>query len=142
MYTSSAASRAERRSHEIKETFELFDTGKDGTIDYPELEVAMRALGFDLKKAKVLKTLRDHDKMGHNLLMEGWGAAGEKAVTESISARDPMDEIRSAFQLFDDDNRGRIPIHNLRQAMIDDFDLNQDGEINEQEFFGIMTDDA
>jgi centrin-3 len=29
-----------------------------------------------------------------------------------------------------------------RQAMIDEFDLDQDGEINEQEFFAIMTDEA
>ena len=29
-----------------------------------------------------------------------------------------------------------------RQAMIDEFDLDQDGEINEQEFISIMTDDA
>ena len=28
------------------------------------------------------------------------------------------------------------------QAMIDEFDLDQDGEINEQEFIAIMTDDA
>lgn len=26
--------------------------------------------------------------------------------------------------------------------MIEEFDLDQDGEINEQEFFAIMTDDA
>ena len=33
--------------------------------------------------------------------------------------------------------------HNFsRQAMIDEFDMDQDGEINEQEFFSIMTDDA
>jgi centrin-3 len=31
---------------------------------------------------------------------------------------------------------------NPRQAMIEEFDLDQDGEINEQEFFAIMTDDA
>lgn len=29
-----------------------------------------------------------------------------------------------------------------RQAMIDEFDLDQDGEINEQEFIAIMTDDV
>ena len=73
MYTSSAAQKAKRRTHarpeltdeqkqEIKEAFELFDTDKDGCVDYHELKVAMRALGFDMKKAEVLKLLRDHDK--------------------------------------------------------------------------------
>ena len=41
---------------------------------------------------------------------------------------------------------GGVRIHatyyNPRQAMIDEFDLDQDGEINEQEFFAIMMDDA
>lgn len=75
MYTS-AAQKAKRRAHtrpeiseeqkqEIKEAFELFDADKDGAVDYHELKVAMRALGFDLKKAEVLKLLRDHDKTGH-----------------------------------------------------------------------------
>jgi centrin-3 len=94
-------------------------------------------------------------------------------VSERILARDPMDEIRRAFHLFDDDNTGKISLRNLRrvakeigdrleddelyvpavstwinynpsnrQAMIDEFDLDQDGEINEQEFIAIMTDDA
>ena len=30
----------------------------------------------------------------------------------------------------------------FRQAMIDEFDLDGDGEINEAEFFAIMTDDS
>jgi len=102
----------------------------------------------------VLKTLRDHDKTGHGLLEYDDFA---KIMTERILARDPMDEIRRAFQLFDDDNTGKISIRNLRrvakeigdrleddelQAMIDEFDLDQDGEINEQEFISIMTDEA
>ena len=79
MYSSSAAQRAKRRSHnrpelsdeqkqEIKEAFELFDTDKDGCVDYHELKVAMRALGFDMNKAEVLKILRDHDKTNHGLM--------------------------------------------------------------------------
>jgi hypothetical protein len=79
MYASSAAQKAKRRTHtrpelseeqkqEIKEAFELFDTDKDGCVDYHELKVAMRALGFDMKKAEVLKILRDHDKSGHGLM--------------------------------------------------------------------------
>ena len=79
MYGSAAAQKAKRRTHsrpelsdeqkqEIKEAFELFDTDKDGCVDYHELKVAMRALGFDLKKAEVLKILRDHDKSGSGLV--------------------------------------------------------------------------
>jgi hypothetical protein len=77
----SSAQKAKRRVHgrerpelteeqktEIKEAFELFDSDKDNCIDYHELKVAMRALGFDLKKAEVLKLLKDHDKTGHGLM--------------------------------------------------------------------------
>ena len=53
---------------EIREAFELFDTDKDGMVDYHELKVAMRALGFDLKKAEVLKLLRENTEPGGNLM--------------------------------------------------------------------------
>jgi len=53
---------------EIKEAFELFDTDKDGAIDYHEFKVAMRALGFDLKKAEVVKLLRDNGDPSDGLM--------------------------------------------------------------------------
>lgn len=142
----------EEQKVEIKEAFELFDTDKDNALDYHELKVAMRALGFDVKKAEVLKILREFDKDGPGLIeFDDF----QKVMTERILERDPMEEIRKAFQLFDDDNTGRISLRNLRrvakeigenlddeelQAMIDEFDLDQDGEINETEFVNIMTD--
>jgi centrin-3 len=169
MYTSSATTKAKRRSHaaaaaaaaavharpelsdeqkqEIKEAFELFDTDKDGAVDYHELKVAMRALGFDLKKAEVLKTLRDHDKTGHGLLeyddfvkiscVSFFPPLRRKKadiffaclVTERILARDPMEEIRRAFQLFDDDNTGKISIRNLRRVAKEIGDRLEDDEL-------------
>lgn len=81
----------------------------------------------------------------------------ELTVSEKIASRDPMDEIRKAFSLFDDDGSGKISLRNLKrvakelgetlddnelQAMIDEFDLDEDGEINEQEFIQIMMDDS
>lgn len=99
MYGSSAATKNKRRPHarpelseeqkqEIKEAFELFDTDKDGCVDYHELKVAMRALGFDLKKAEVLKILRDHDKTGHGLMdFEDFAKISESGRHTSLFSR-------------------------------------------------------
>ncbi|AYO42101.1 Cell division control protein 31 [Malassezia restricta CBS 7877] len=144
---------SEDQRQEIREAFDLFDTDKDGAIDYHELKVAMRALGFDLKKAEVLDILRENDPSGTGLL--DWPAFN-RLMTERIAARDPREEILRAFALFDEDHTGKISLRNLKrvakelgeslddeelQAMIDEFDLDQDGEIDEQEFLQIMMDE-
>ena len=76
-------------------------------------------------------------------------------MSERILSRDPIQEIKKAFKLFDDDNTGKISLRNLKrvakeigedmddeelQAMISEFDLDQDGEIDEKEFISIMED--
>lgn len=52
------------QEHRLMLLFHLQDTDKDGAIGFHELKVALRALGFDLKKAEVLKILREHDRQG------------------------------------------------------------------------------
>ncbi|KAM9734633.1 centrin-3-like [Menidia menidia] len=68
----------EDQKHEVKEAFELFDTDKDGEIDYHELKVAMRALGFEVKKVDVLKILKDYDRGGTGKIsFEDFSQVGE-----------------------------------------------------------------
>nr|XP_018266096.1 EF-hand calcium-binding protein [Kwoniella dejecticola CBS 10117]OBR88254.1 EF-hand calcium-binding protein [Kwoniella dejecticola CBS 10117] len=108
----SRGSLTEDQKGEIKEAFELFDLDKDGAIDYHELKVAMRALGFDMKKSEVMKLLKDLG--GDDGLMDF--SAFERIMTEKILARNPETELRRAFELFDDDRTGRISLKNLKRV--------------------------
>ncbi|KAJ6457274.1 hypothetical protein C8R45DRAFT_565937, partial [Mycena sanguinolenta] len=76
----------DEQKQEIKEAFELFDADSDGAVDCYELKVAMRALGFEMKKVEVLKILRDHDNSGRGLMNFDDFA---KIMSERILARDP-----------------------------------------------------
>ncbi len=51
----------EDQKQELRESFELFDTEKKGTIDLHELKVLMRALGFQVKKMEVVKWVHEVD---------------------------------------------------------------------------------
>jgi len=166
---------------ELRESFELFDADKKGSIDLHELKVLMRALGLQVsagsklrtvalfilkvqqvttvkkpfwmqvKKAEVVKFVHELDpvnegEVGMDLFM--------RLMAERYSARDPDEEVMKAFQLFDSEGIGSINIRSLKsiarelgetltdeelQAMIDEFDKDQDGEINAEEFKYIMT---
>lgn len=105
--TPNASDLTDEQRQEIKEAFELFDTDKDGAIDYHELKVAMRALGFDLKKAEVLKILRDHDHKGEGLMEWDDFLRVSECFTESNStARMLKTPPCSGAQDFDERSHG------------------------------------
>merc|ERR1719494_457132 len=94
----------------------------------------MRALGFDVKKADVLKIMKDYDRDATGKIsFEDFN----EVMTDWMLDRDPLQEIYKAFRLFDDDDSGKISLRNLRRvarelgenmtdeelrAMIDEFD--------------------
>lgn len=142
---------SEDQKQELREAFELFDVEKKGRIDLHELKVLMRALGFQVKKRDVVAFVHTADPsndtgtVNFNQFMD--------IMSDRYGERDPDDEIRKAFLLFDTDGTGTISFKNMRniarelgenlsedelQAMIDEFDRNQDGEINQEEFMYIM----
>ncbi|KAF8572478.1 hypothetical protein P879_00586 [Paragonimus westermani] len=142
------------QKQEIVEAFDLFDTDRDHSLSYYEFKVALRALGFELKKQEVLQILDDYNikEDGGNLTFDDFN----EIVTDMILDRDPMTEIIRAFKLFDDDDSGRITYRNLKKiarelgenltdqelrAMIEEFDRDGDGSINLEEFMALMTKD-
>jgi centrin-1 len=141
---------SDEQKQEIKEAFDLFDTDGSGSIDAKELKVAMRALGFEPKKEEIQKMINDVDTDGSGQIE--WDEF-LKMMTQKILNRDPMEEIRKAFKLFDDDSTGKISFKNLKrvakelgekisdeelQEMIDEADRDGDGEVSEEEFVRIM----
>ncbi|MCJ1274814.1 Calcium-binding component of the spindle pole body (SPB) half-bridge [Puttea exsequens] len=155
----------EEQREEIKEAFNLFDLDKDQRIDYHELKVAMKALGFDLPKQEILSILQTHGQPSpstqsknnnpslptHTRLLLPFPAF-QSVMAQRILARDPREEILRAFELFDEGGKGKISLGDLRRvarelgegleeeelgAMIDEFDMDGDGAISREEFLGI-----
>ncbi|KAJ5679307.1 Calcium-binding EF-hand [Penicillium macrosclerotiorum] len=121
--------------------FTLFDLDRDRHLDYHELRVAFRALGFTLAKQELISLLTTYgvprpqvqQQQGHanppqapkgnaganphhpsNLLMP---LSSFQAVTAlKILERDPRDEILRAFELFDEGGKGFIDLEDLRRV--------------------------
>ena len=120
---------------ELREAFDLFDTDGSGTIDTKELQVALRALGFDSKKEKVRKMIADIDLDGSGApyphphptpttCVASLGLATGtidfeefvEMMTGKMGDRDSPEEIRRVFKLFDDDETGKISFRNLKRV--------------------------
>ena len=130
---------SDEEKQEFKEAFDLFDTDKSGTIDYQELKVALKALGFQVKKQDVVQIMKEYDHDGSGMISFDDFI---EVCTIKTAERDPMEEIMYAFKLFDEDNTGKISIKNMKKiakelgeslseddlkAMIDEFDKDNDG---------------
>ncbi|KAJ4359096.1 Calcium-binding component of the spindle pole body (SPB) half-bridge [Ascochyta clinopodiicola] len=133
------ASLSEEQREEISEAFNLFDLDKDGYIDYHELKVAMKALGFDLPKQEILGILQQHgstsaaNQSGKAPARDSARAAAQASyapparpllsfqsfqslMAQRILARNPEDEILRAFELFDEGGKGRITLQDLQRV--------------------------
>jgi len=163
-----------RQITNIPPQFGLFDLDKDNHIDYHELKVALKALGFDLPKSEILSLLQTHGIPASSIQNPGSKAAQQAAgqkptfsgpsrlllshvafltiAARMIANRDPRDEILRAFALFDTESKGSINLADLRRvarelgeglqeeelvAMIEEFDMDGDGMISQEDFVGI-----
>lgn len=135
---------------DIKKAFDLFDTECTGFIEVKELRVAIRALGFEPNKEEIKNMMDeiDKDKTGRIAFNDFLYLMRMK-----MAAKDSKQDILKAFSFFDDDRTGRISFNNLKrvaselgekltdeelQEMIDEADLDGDGEVCREEFLTVM----
>ena len=141
---------SEEQKQEIREAFDQFDTDGSGSIDAKELKVAMRALGFEVTREEIREMIfkvagGNVPAIDFNQFMEMMG--------QKILQRNPLQEIKKAFTLFDKDHNGKISLKDLKTAtielgenltddelreMIKEADRDRDGEVCEDEFIEVM----
>ncbi|OJD40551.1 cell division control protein cdc31 [Diplodia corticola] len=129
---------SDEQREEINEAFQLFDLDKDGHIDYHELKVAMKALGFDLPKQEILTILRVNGIPANTINGKSKAPATsnnnnnpaftgptrlllplqtfQAIMAHRIMTRDPSDEVMRAFELFDEGGKGKITLQDLRRV--------------------------
>lgn len=104
---------SEEEIEEIREAFNLFDTDGSGTIDPKELKAAMQSLGFEAKNQTIYQMISDIDK-------EGRGDIDFDEfldmMTSKMSDSDSREDIQKVFNLFDDDQTGKISLRNLKRV--------------------------
>eukprot|EP00195_Chlamydomonas_chlamydogama_P006320 CAMPEP_0202894756 /NCGR_PEP_ID=MMETSP1392-20130828/4085_1 /ASSEMBLY_ACC=CAM_ASM_000868 /TAXON_ID=225041 /ORGANISM="Chlamydomonas chlamydogama, Strain SAG 11-48b" /LENGTH=174 /DNA_ID=CAMNT_0049579537 /DNA_START=12 /DNA_END=536 /DNA_ORIENTATION=- len=136
---------------EVTFAFGTLDTEKKGFVTQKQLKVALRAMGFPVKKADIQELLR---RFGEEDTQQLTYELFRTAIAEKLCERTPEDDMRRAFKLFDVLGVGKIDVMTLRkiikslgleisdnevQDMISEFDQDRDGLISEAEFMAIMT---
>lgn len=114
--------------------FSLFDLDRDKHLDYHELRVALRALGFTLSKPELVQILNQHgvprgsvpgkgtisraqqDQPPHPSQLLIPQQAFAQLAAQKMLERDPREEIERAFDLFDNNGKGYIDLEDLRRV--------------------------
>lgn len=140
--------------HEVRDlraVFEIFDTDSDGMICAAELRKAMRTLGFKITREEAQQMINDVSIKGKGCL--DFNEFLETVIDRQGDTRDIYDEILQGFRMFDYDKTGQISLDNLRKAcqdagikftqkeleeMVEEADVNGDGQIDQSEFIRIM----
>jgi centrin-3 len=134
----------------LKEAFDLFDMERTGKIDFHELKLTLKAFGFKITKEEmfIIKEKLDPEytnKITFDQFID--------LMTQKFSERNPREEAIMAFDLFDEEKKGKINIKNLKKAIkeinenltdmelkaiVDEFDNDRDGYITKNDFLKIM----
>lgn len=136
---------------QFHDAFIRFDTDADGVVSSREVGQIMRAIGQNPSEAEIqdMVNLVDKDGTGNIDFPEFLSMMAIK-----INSENAEDEIREAFKVFDGDGNGYINRTELSlvmmnlgeaitlqeiQAMIDEADIDGDGQINYEEFYQMMN---
>uniref|UniRef100_A0AC34RIN5 EF-hand domain-containing protein n=1 Tax=Panagrolaimus sp. JU765 TaxID=591449 RepID=A0AC34RIN5_9BILA len=101
---------------EITNALEKFDPTEDGRVPYKSLKIVMRDLGLDPRESEVSKsieTLKTNGKHAERLTHFTAESLFELLSNRKTKEND-LEEIRTAFKLFDVKGKGYITVSDLK----------------------------
>ena len=99
---------------EIKQTFDLFDKDKSGSIDRQELGEVFKSLGQHYTDQELQEMIDEIDDDGNGAIEF---AEFLKLMQKRMRNIDTEEELVEAFKVFDRDGNGLISIQELRLVM-------------------------
>lgn len=133
----------------IKESFDLFDTDKTNKLDFHELKLTLKAFNFKITNEKFLDLVEKYNCYNNLINYNDY----IDLMTELFNKRNPKEEAALAFDAFDVENKGKIGLKQLKQAVkelntniededlksiINEFDGDNDGYITKEDFLKIL----
>ena len=142
---------SEETKTDYKDSFNLFDTNHDGTINSQKIREIMQKLGKNPTEQQLIQIIENVAKPGSDKIrFDDFTDFMEKKNKEN----DTEIEIINTFQIFAAENNGLIPneelFHIIRtfgetltdkeiEDIISEADVDGDGYINYEEFVRMMT---
>ncbi|KAJ3674734.1 hypothetical protein LUZ60_005350 [Juncus effusus] len=135
---------------EFQEAFSLFDKDGDGCITFDELATVIKSFGQNPSKEELHEMISDVDSDQNGTIEFGEFL---HLMSRKIKENDAEEELKEAFKVFDKDQNGFISACELRHVMINlgekltdeeveqmiqEADLDGDGQVNFDEFVRMM----
>ncbi|BFG03534.1 neo-calmodulin [Drosophila madeirensis] len=135
----------------IEDAFAIMDREQDGSVTSKELAIIMRALGRQPTDNQLQAMINEVDSDGNGSIEM---AEFSNMILRKMHDTNHEDELRDAFRVFDKENNGYITSAELKvvltalglklpddeiEEMIREYDIDQDGHLDFEEFVNMMT---